>query len=188
MKLIVGLGNPGKNYGGTRHNFGFEFLDFLADDLDFSFQKSAKFKAEFAEVKNDLHQKVFFLKPQTFMNLSGESVHALMGFYKLTLDEILVIHDDVDLPFGKIRFVREGGSGGHNGINSIVNVCGSSSFNRLKLGVGRPKVVQQEVADHVLEKFNSEEKKDLQKIFQTCAEALKIYLAEGIQAAMNRYN
>ena len=188
MKLIVGLGNPGKKYEGTRHNFGFEFLDFLAGDFGFSFQKSAKFRAEFAEIKNVPYQKVFFLKPHTFMNLSGESVQSLMSFYKLTLDDMLVIHDDVDLPLGKIRFVREGGSGGHNGINSIVNVCGGAGFNRLKLGVGRPKVVQQEVADHVLEKFSSEEAKDLQKIFQNCAEALKVYIADGIQVAMNQYN
>lgn len=188
MKLIVGLGNPGKNYEGTRHNFGFEFLDFVADDFNFSFQKSAKFKAEFAEIKNEAHQKIFFLKPQTYMNLSGESVQALLSFYKMTLGDILVIHDDIDLPFGKIRFVREGGSGGHNGIHSIAGICGGQSFHRLKLGVGRPKVVQQDVTDHVLEKFNSEEKKNTKKIFQTCAEALKIYLAEGIQVAMNQFN
>jgi PTH1 family peptidyl-tRNA hydrolase len=188
MKLIVGLGNPGKNYEGTRHNFGFEFLDFLADDFNFSFQKSAKFKSEFSEIKNELHQKVFFLKPQTFMNLSGESMQAFMSFYKLTLDDVLVIHDDIDLPFGKIRFVREGSSGGHNGINSIASICGSTNFHRLKLGVGRPKVVHQEVTDYVLQKFNSEETKNLKNIFQTCAETLKIYLADGIQATMNQYN
>lgn len=188
MKLIVGLGNPGKKYEHSRHNFGFMLLDRLAADQGFSFENHAKFQGQLAEVRDRTHQKIFYLKPQTYMNLSGQAVGPLCQFYKLEPEDILVVFDDVDMPLGKVRFARQGRSGGHNGIRSIIETLGTQEFPRLKLGVGRPQVVQKEVSDHVLEKFSKEEFKQVTDILKTGKKAVQTYLDEGIERAMNLFN
>ncbi|HZK86113.1 MAG TPA: aminoacyl-tRNA hydrolase, partial [Desulfosporosinus sp.] len=136
MKVIVGLGNPGPQYAETRHNVGFLLVDLLAEVYTLQFR--AKFQGLWTE--GNVHgERILLLKPQTFMNLSGRSVRELMNFYKIPGNDLLIVHDDLDLPLGKIRLRDQGGAGGHNGIKSILTELGSEKFWRLKLGVGRPR-------------------------------------------------
>jgi len=128
MKLVVGLGNPGAKYKGTRHNVGFMTMDEVAYQEKFDFDK--------AQIGGE---KVIFMKPLTFMNLSGEAIRPLMNYFKIGIEDLLVVYDDMDLPVGKIRLRQKGGAGGHNGIKSIISCLGTSEFNRIKVGVGRPK-------------------------------------------------
>lgn len=188
MKLIVGLGNPGKKYALTRHNFGFRLLDELADRLGFCFKHNARFQAEAASLSDPRHEKLFFLKPQTFMNQSGAAVAPFARFYKIAVKDILAVFDDVDLPLGKIRFARAGSAGGHNGIKSLIETLGTQDFPRLKLGIGRPAVVPKDTADHVLEKFTKDEEKAVKDVLSRAAQAVGVYLKEGIESAMNQYN
>lgn len=167
MKLVVGLGNPGKEYQQTRHNLGFMVLDLFAEQNKINITKN-KFESLLGEdqINND---KILFIKPQTFMNLSGQAVAAVKNFYHIELDKILVIHDDIDLEPGKIRLRTSGSSGGHNGIKSIISALGTENFPRIKIGVGKP-LIKERIHDYVLEKFTAEEK----TIMQTAiAEAVK---------------
>lgn len=190
MKLIVGLGNPGKKFEGTRHNIGFMVLDALAREFSFSFQSDkAKFKGDLAEIRHPVHQKVFFLKPNTFMNLSGESVIAVSQFYKIPPQDILVIYDDLDLALGRTRLAKKGSAGGHNGMKSLIEHVGTQDFPRLKLGIGRPKVVQQPVIDYVLQKFASEEKESVAAVLDKAVSAVQFFLeADDLEKVMNRFN
>jgi len=186
MKLIVGLGNPGKKYEQTRHNFGFFVLDALAEKFSFSF--SSQFRGEFAQILNLEHDKIFFLKPQTFMNLSGESVASCVHFYKISPSDIFVIFDDLDLPFGRLRVSRSGSAGGHNGIKSLIEHLGTQGFPRLKLGIGQPHHPGQAATDHVLDKFSKEEQGKIEEILCCAVECVEIYLHQGLEEAMSRYN
>lgn len=189
MKLIVGLGNPGKKYERTRHNFGFFVLDRLAKKFHLSF--SSKFGGEFAQISDSAHDKIFLLKPQTFMNLSGESVAPCAHFYKILPQDMFVIFDDLDLPFGRLRVVRSGSDGGHNGVKSIFEHLGTQDFPRLKLGIGRPlkrDPVGKAAADHVLDQFSKEEQVRAKQVADLAVECVEIYLREGLEAAMNCYN
>ncbi|MBF0105964.1 MAG: aminoacyl-tRNA hydrolase [Deltaproteobacteria bacterium] len=188
MKLIIGLGNPGKKYHETRHNLGFMILDHLSDAWGFSFKKEARLKAEFAELKDTLHEKIFFLKPHTFMNLSGQSVWPLVVFFKLNPEDLMVIYDDIDLPLGKMRFVQKGQSGGHKGIASMIESLGTTGFHRLKVGIGRPEVTEKEISDHVLERFTADESAVINQTIATAKSALEVYLKDGIKSAMNQFN
>ena len=188
MKLIVGLGNPGEKYHRTRHNFGFMVLDQIAQTEGFVFKQAAKYTAELAVVQHVEYDKIFYLKPQTYMNLSGQSVAPLAAFYKIVPEDILVIYDDIDLPLGKLRLVKSGGAGGHNGIKSMIDCLGSQQFHRLKTGIGRPDIVAKEVSDHVLEPFTCAELSQIDKTLVLCAAAVDSYLKEGLDVAMNRYN
>jgi|APSaa5957512535_1039671.scaffolds.fasta_scaffold241174_1 peptidyl-tRNA hydrolase, PTH1 family len=188
MKLIVGLGNPGSKYKFTRHNFGFLLLDAFAEQNNARFTSNKKFKAEITEYSHSEHDKIILAKPQTYMNLSGQSIGPLANFYKISPHDILIVHDDMDLPFGKIRFAQKGRSAGHNGIKSLIECLGSQEFHRLKLGVGRPQHVNQEVVDHVLDRFS---KKDVDTVNEVIAESLKgveYYLDRGIEPTMNAFN
>ncbi|MFA5134090.1 MAG: aminoacyl-tRNA hydrolase [Patescibacteria group bacterium] len=160
MKLIIGLGNPGKKYGKTRHNLGFMAVDFLQKKLEApEFKLNKKLAAEISK-----SGKIILAKPQTFMNLSGGAAIKLLSFYKLTADDILIIHDDIDLEFGKIKEGKNHGAAGHNGVKSIIELLGTKDFNRLRIGVGRPpENIPPE--DYVLQNFSSEELKQLPKIF-----------------------
>lgn len=160
MKLIIGLGNPGKEYENTRHNIGFELLDGIADEYGFSNYQS-KFKAEYSEGLIN-GQKIRLIKPQTFMNLSGKSVIEAKNFYKIDNSEILVIHDELDVELGKLKIKSGGGNGGHNGIKSIDNICGKDYF-RLRYGISHPGVKSM-VSSYVLSKFTSEEQEKLENI------------------------
>jgi len=188
MKLIVGLGNPGKKYENTRHNLGFMLLDELARQEGFSFADSTKFQGIFAQTPHPEQKKIFYLKPQTYMNLSGESVAPLATFYKIAPEDILVIHDDLDLPLGTARLARSGSAGGHNGIKSIISCLGTKDFHRLKLGIGRPKHVKQEVVDHVLERFSKEDKLTVDEVIAHCLKLVPNYITNGIDKAMNGFN
>lgn len=160
MKLIVWLGNPGKEYTTTRHNVGFLFVEYLREKWGFEDWKDSKFKGVISE-GIFRWEKIILLKPTTYMNLSGESVVPLMNFYKIPRDDILVFSDDIDMDFGKIRLREKGSSGGQNGLKSIITLLGSDEFSRLKIGIGRDD--RYAVADWVLSKFSGEELERLEK-------------------------
>lgn len=186
MWLIVGLGNPGGEYKLTRHNIGFMAVDYLLQGLGNPPVKN-QFKAEVAQIKlND--QPVIVCKPQTFMNLSGESVQPLMGFYKIPLDHLIVIHDDIDQPFDQMKIHKNRGHGGHNGIRSISGLLGSADYIRLKLGVGRPANPNIPVADYVLGKFSKEEFEKMPDFLNRGLDAIESILRDGVQKASTKFN
>jgi PTH1 family peptidyl-tRNA hydrolase len=192
MKLIVGLGNPGRNYVNNRHNVGFKCVDLFAREHGISLtQRRALSKLGTGEVAG---KKIALAKPQTFMNLSGEAVSALVRRYKLSPKDILVIHDDLDLPLGKIRIREKGSSGGHNGLKSIISHLGAQDFPRIRVGIGpaedrdsisTPKV---DAIEHVLSDFTEAEKTVMREVYLKVAAAIECILNEGIATAMNKYN
>ena len=184
--LIVGLGNPGADYARTRHNAGFLVVEELAQRAKAGWNFEKKFNARVAKAERD-GRKVLFAEPQTFMNLSGESVSALLSFYQVPLGQLLVVVDDADLPFGEIRLKPKGSSGGHHGLESIEQHVGSREFARLKVGIGR-KDGRREITGHVLGKFGAEEASLLEKVLQRAAHQAECRVAEGIEKAMNRFN
>ena len=181
MKLIAGLGNVGEKYCFTRHNIGFMLLDKWSLDDGFFFKEDRKLKCHLAK-SSDL----IFIKPTTFMNLSGEAVRAVMDYYKIDVKDLLVIYDDIALDFGKIRFRANGSDGGHNGIKSIIQHLGTNNFDRLKIGIGPQPNVPSEV--YVLQNFTKEQLEQLRKVLSTSVEAVELYLKNGIEKAQNRYN
>ena len=183
--MIVGLGNPGRKYKGTRHNVGFDVLACLAERYDIGRPK-AKFNAEVAEtsIKN---QKTILLSPLTFMNLSGQSVRAAVDFYKLPLTDLLVICDDINLDVARLRIRPSGSAGGQNGLKDIINRLGSQTFGRLRIGVGRPPP-NWDVADFVLGKFFDEDQAAVDQTVVRAANAAEIWVESGIQSAMNQFN
>ena len=185
MKLIVGLGNPGAKYAGTRHNGGFSVRDKLAERHNIKVD-TCKHKALIGKgVING--EKVILAMPQTFMNLSGESVRAIMDFYKLTVDDLIVVYDDIDLDVGKIRIREKGSAGGHNGMKNIILHSGSQDFVRVRVGVGK-KPEHMDLADHVLSRFSREDLPFMRESCGKACDALEVILSDGAVAAMNRYN
>ena len=185
MYLIAGLGNPGAKYANTRHNAGFCTVDILADRyrIDIS-EKKHKALCGRGAIEG---QKVILLKPQTFMNLSGESLRAAMDYYKLTPEEVLVIYDDVSLDPGQLRIRLKGSAGGHNGIKSIIAHLGTQEFPRIKVGVGaRPP--RMDLADYVLGHFSGEEQAVMKEAYGEAAAAAAMLLSQGPERAMNHYN
>lgn len=183
MFLIVGLGNPGKEYEGTRHNIGFEAIDYLSRKYNIDVNKS-KFKGVFGEGFIN-GQKVILLKPTTYMNLSGESIREVINFYKLDNNEVIVIYDDISLEIGKLRIREKGSAGGHNGIKSIIANMGVDIFPRIKIGVGQPKG---DLVSHVLGRFSKEEVQDLNEVIEASAKAIEIIIKIGTKEAMNELN
>lgn len=183
MKLIVGLGNPGTSYQKTRHNVGFLVVDELARRHRIPLSRR-RFRALFGTGQIASHP-VVLAKPMTYMNRSGEAVRGLLNFFHIEMSGLVVVHDDLDLPFGRIRFKRRGGDGGHQGVRSIIDGLGGNLFSRLKVGIGRPPQ-DTEPADHVLMPFDEAEQADLGILFPGAAEALEVMLSEGIDRAMNR--
>ncbi len=186
-KIIVGLGNPGPKYQFTRHNIGFLIVDHLAKEYRLPFTLGKKsFKSEIAlgTIKN---HKVLLLKPLTYMNRSGEAVVAVLNFYKNKPEDLLVIHDDLDLPLGKIRIVKKGGAGGHNGIRSIIASLGTREFPRLRVGIGRPQGGMK-VEHYVLSNFTKEEMLLVNKIVEISTDAILTIIEDGIDKAMNQFN
>lgn len=179
MKLIVGLGNPGVQYAYTRHNIGFLAIDRFAARVGVAFRRR-RFEAECAETQWQ-RETLLLLKPQTFMNLSGRSVGQAVAFYKLSLDEVMVVHDELDLPPGSVRFKKGGGTAGHNGLNSIAEQIGPD-FLRLRLGIGRPLVG--DVKNYVLSPFPKEHLPALDLQLETAADALQLWLEVGLARAM----
>ena len=185
MYLIAGLGNPTREYEKTRHNVGFDTIDVLADKINTDVAER-KFKGLYG--KGMLGgEKVILLKPQTFMNLSGESVRAAADFYKIPPDHIIVIYDDISLDVGHLRIRTKGSAGGHNGIKNIIAHLGTQEFPRIKIGVGG-KPPRMDLADYVLSRFPAEERKIMETAFRDAAEAAGVLIAEGPDAAMNRFN
>ena len=183
MKLIVGLGNPGAKYRGTRHNIGFAVLDALAARWQVSFE-SAPVDALIAKVRGA--DEVLLAKPLTFMNASGEAVGALLRYYKIEIADLLVVVDDVQLPLGKIRARVRGSAGGHNGLKSIVAHVGDA-FSRLRIGVGRGDP-RRDLADHVLTRFDADEAAEVERVTARAADAASMFVTSGIGAVMNGFN
>lgn len=184
MKLIVGLGNPGKEYAGTRHNCGFMVIDRLASKLNVDVDQN-KFKGLYAKVKYH-GEDIILLKPQTYMNLSGESVNAVMNFFKIDKDDLLVIYDDLDMPVGKLRLRKTGSAGGHNGIKNIIAHLNSQDFKRIRVGIDRHKYMN--VADYVLSRFSKVESGAIEQGIENAANAVLDYLDNDFNHAMNYYN
>ena len=161
MKLIVGLGNPGKDYENTRHNIGFRVLDEIAKEKNLNFKLSKKFQAEIALDKTG--EEVIYAKPQTFMNNSGISVRSLFDFYKLSPQNVIIVHDDKDIPLGEIKTQTNRGDAGHNGVKSIIEHLGTKDFTRIRIGIAPTNEDIKETADYVLSKFQAEEKNIVQE-------------------------
>lgn len=186
MLVFVGLGNPGPKYRFTRHNIGFMLIDALADALGADFR--SEHKAEVAKVKDpESGNDILLVKPQTFMNLSGESVQSILSFYKLQKEQLLVIHDEVDVPFGQLRLQHNRGHGGHNGIRNIHQLVGPE-YARLRLGVGRPTIPQMDVATYVLQNFSEDEMSGMSDFLSKSAEAAFLFSDLGFQKAQNKVN
>ncbi|TYR78310.1 aminoacyl-tRNA hydrolase [Priestia megaterium] len=185
MKLIVGLGNPGKEYDRTRHNIGFMTIDQLAEHFMISLDKT-KFNGLYG-TGTIRGEKVILLKPLTYMNLSGESIRPLMDYYNIEIEDLLVIYDDLDLPCGKVRLRTKGSPGGHNGIKSIIQHVKTQNFNRIRIGIDRPKNGMK-VVDYVLGKFTNEEMIHMEEAIKTSISASEDWLAKSFLEVMNRYN
>jgi len=185
VRAVIGLGNPGKHYVDTKHNAGFSVIDSFIDKLPGKNEYQQGFNGLFYKARIG-GRITFFLKPLTFMNLSGQSVFSLCRKEKIYPEEIMVVYDDMDLPFGKIRIRKHGGSAGHNGVESIITQFNSNRFARLRIGIGR--VSSDGMVDHVLTEFSIEEKEIFNKVVDLSVAAIKLSLHRGIQTAMNEYN
>ena len=191
MKLIVGLGNPGKTYAHNRHNAGFRCLNYFARLHSIHFDhRQCRAKVGLAEVRGE---KVLLAKPRAFVNLSGNPVACLVRKHGIPLSDLLVIYDDLDLPLGKIRLRQSGSSGGHKGMNSIISALGSEDFPRIRVGIGRPQAEEQSVTEdaivnYVLSDFSPQEEATIKPVIATVSEAIDFFITEGIEAAMSKFN
>lgn len=184
MKLVVGLGNPGKEYEKTRHNVGFMVLDALASHYNFSFTKN-KFQGLYGETIIN-NEKVIFLKPQKYMNLSGEVIKSFLSFYKIDICDLLLFHDDLDLPCGKIRIKQKGSSGGHNGLKDIEKNIGTQEYNRVKIGIANNKDI--DTKDYVLGNFSKDEMENINNSVKTSVKIFEDFLTNKIEYLMRKYN
>lgn len=184
--LIVGLGNPGREYEKTRHNAGFRGIDLLAEQLGCKIDR-LKFQGLYAQT-NYLGQKLYLLKPQTYMNLSGRSVLQLSAYFNIPPQRIIVLFDDISLPPGRLRIRANGSAGGHNGIKSIISELGSQDFPRVKIGVGAKQYPEQDLADWVLSTFSAKEEKDLISALERAADSALCIIEKGVAEAANRFN
>lgn len=190
-QLIVGLGNPGNKYDQTRHNVGFVAVDELARFWQITLAEQRKFQGIFGEGLASHGEKIRLLKPLTFMNLSGQSIRAVIDWYKLPAESVLLIYDDMDLPFGKIRMRLSGSAGGHNGMKSAIAHLGTQNFPRLRIGIGSPKTEQhpdKDAVSHVLGKFAKSEAETLEKVLQLVVEVVNCSLKQGLPKAMSLFN
>lgn len=184
--LIVFLGNPGLKYNGTRHNAGFMAADAMEKKLGVSINK-LRFRA-LTQTADIAGQKVMLMKPQTYMNLSGDAVIQAARFYKIPPERVIVISDETSLPIGKLRIRRGGSAGGHNGLKSIISQLGTDKFPRIRLGVGAPPHPDYDMADWVLGAFKGQDAADMEQLAKTAADAAECYIAEGPDRAMNKFN
>ena len=184
MKLIVGLGNPGNDYIDTRHNVGFYLLDSLAEHFNLSFNKS-KFAGSYTSF-NYNNETIILLKPEKYMNLSGEVVRDYINFFKINISDILIICDDLDTPVGTYRFKNKGSSGGHNGLKNIEQNISSQNYKRFKVGISNNKNI--DTKNYVLGKFNNQEKELLKNIYNTFPSIIEDYLTLNFEQLMSKYN
>lgn len=191
-RLIVGLGNPGAKYRNTRHNIGFDVIDALAQVWRASLSENRKFQGQYGEVPNPAGGKVHLLKPLTFMNRSGQSVRAVVDWFKLSPDSVLIIYDDMDLPIGRIRLRLSGSAGGHNGVKSIISHLGTQAFPRLRVGIGATDKSSRDrngaVVAHVLGRFSPEASQCISTVIESTVEAVELSLKQGFEKAMSLYN
>ena len=185
VRLVVGLGNPGNTYKRTRHNVGFMVLDQIAEDFSIALVKH-KFDTVFGRGSID-GVEVVLAKPMAFMNRSGPQVQQIAGYYRILSEDMLVVHDDIDLAFGRIKIKEKGGDGGHKGVRSIIDAFGGGNFVRLRIGVGRPEAGIS-AADHVLGRFKSDENKVLDQIITAARDAVVTILCKGAKEGMDRFN
>lgn len=187
VKMIVGLGNPGSKYNDTKHNIGFMAVDRIVKDLDVNFTEDKNFKAE---IGSDFinGEKIYFIKPTTFMNNSGIAVKALLTYYNISIKDMIIIYDDLDMEVGKIRFRQKGSAGGHNGIKSIIAHLGTQEFDRIKVGIGRPNG-RMTVINHVLGKFDKNDEIMILNTLDKFDNAVNYYLqTNDFQKTMQKYN
>ena len=191
MKLIVGLGNPGKVYAHSRHNVGFRCLNYFARLHSIRFDhRQCRARTGLGEIGGD---RLLLAKPRTFVNLSGRPVACLVRKHDIPLTDLLIIYDDLDLPLGKIRLRQSGSSGGHKGMNSIISALGSEAFPRIRVGIGRPQVEEQSISEdaivnYVLSDFSPQEEAIIKPAIATVSEAIACFLSRGIAAAMSKFN
>lgn len=187
-KLIIGLGNPGKQYQNTWHNLGFLAVDEMQKKWGFEkFKNEKKWQAEIS-IGQFNNEKIILAKPQTFMNNSGEAVVKIAKYYKIKLDDIIVIHDDVDLGLEKIRIAKDSSAGGHNGIKSIIQQIKSQNFIRIKIGIATDRKNKMESADYVLSRFGLFQKKKVKEITKKITSAIEVIITDSLESAMNQYN
>lgn len=184
MKIIAGLGNPGRKYEKTKHNIGFMTVDLLAERLGISISK-LKFRALIGEGRIG-SEKVIIMKPQTYMNLSGESIREIMNFYKLDSGDLTVIYDDIDIPVGTLRIRQKGSAGTHNGMRSVVSQLGSEDFPRIRVGIGSEN--RGDLVDYVISGFSSSDRDSVRGAIEKAADAAECIVTEGVSAAMNKFN
>ncbi len=183
--MIVGLGNPGTEYKDNRHNLGFRAVDLLCAELALHFSDQ-RFHA--LSTSTDYHDKKIILAcPQTFMNRSGLAVKHLVEYYKLEIRNMMVVHDDIDLDVGRMKIVRGGGAAGHHGIESVIYHLGTDGFNRIKIGIGRPRY-NEPIEDFVLSPLYDDQQKTIKEVLHVAIEALKSFILDGVEAAMNNFN
>jgi len=186
--LVVGLGNPGKEYAGNRHNAGFMVVDLLAGRIGATFSRHRRAVAEVAEGRLGLDgPRLVLVKPLSYMNLSGGPTAALARFYKIPVAQTLVVHDELDIPYGHIRIKRGGGEGGHNGLRSISQSLGTRDYARVRFGIGRPPG-RQDPADYVLSDFSAAERKDLEFLVDRAADVVEAVVTHGVEWAQNTYH
>lgn len=186
-QLIVGLGNPGTKYAQTRHNVGFDLLDVLAKRWQIGLSNSKQFQGIYGEGFGSNNTKIRLLKPQTFMNLSGQSVRATIDWFKLPPESVLVVYDDLDLPLGKIRLRLSGSAGGHNGMKSIISHLGTQNFPRVRIGIGKSDG-EKDTISHVLGKFSTVETPIVGEVIYLVNDAIEMSLKQGMEKAMSLYN
>jgi peptidyl-tRNA hydrolase, PTH1 family len=187
--LIVGLGNPGDKYSGTRHNIGFEVVDRLSKAWAISLKEERRFNGEYGAGLGPRRQKVYLLKPLTFMNRSGQSMRAVVDWLKLKPSQVLVVYDDMDLPVGRLRLRLSGSAGGHNGMKSAIAHLGTQDFCRLRIGIGASqRGGDQAVVSHVLGNFSKAERSTMDEVVDTALHALEKAMIDGVERAMSLYN
>jgi len=185
LRLVVGLGNPGKTYSKTRHNVGFMVVDKVSDAFSIALEKQ-KFDTRFG-IGSVNGVKIVLAMPMAYMNRSGPQVQNIAGYFRILCEDMLVVHDDIDLAFGRLKIKEKGGDGGHKGVRSIIDAFGGGDFTRLRIGVGRPDA-ENDAADYVLGKFTLEERKVLSQIITTAKDAIVTILCKGTKEGMNRFN
>lgn len=187
VKMIIGLGNPGSKYEKTKHNIGFMAIDKIVNNLDVTFTEDKNFKAQIGSTFIN-HEKVYFVKPTTFMNNSGIAVKALLTYYNISVEDLIVIYDDLDMEVGKLRLRSKGSAGGHNGIKSIIAHIGTQEFNRIKVGIGRP-LKGMTVINHVMGQFNTEDNIVISLTLDRVVNAVNFYLQENdFEKTMQKFN
>jgi peptidyl-tRNA hydrolase, PTH1 family len=185
MEMIIGLGNPGQEYKDTRHNIGFKVVELMIHELGIKLD-SKRFQSRNARTRLE-GKDVIFLCPMTYMNLSGSSVRQCADYYKIDIEDILVIHDDLDLSVGRVKIARQGGAGGHKGVQSVINHLGGANFPRIRIGIGRPRS-NEPIETFVLSPFYKDERDTAEEMIRIGAESCRLAITDGVEAAMNRIN